>query len=98
MKTKSFKLVAVWLLSSLALLVPVLPAAASIWTNRTTADGLGSNPVNGVFASGSTVYAATAGGLSISTDGGANFSNKTTVNGLGSNGVRGVFASGSTVY
>ncbi|MFH1263856.1 MAG: hypothetical protein V1495_10510 [Pseudomonadota bacterium] len=44
------------------------------FTNRTTADGLGDNDVNGVFAVGSTVYAATdGGGLSISTDGGTTF-------------------------
>jgi len=60
--------------------------------------GLGHNTVNGVYASGSTVYAATSGGLSISTDGGGTFTNKTTANGLGNNWVRGVYASGSTVY
>ncbi|MBP6483095.1 MAG: IPTL-CTERM sorting domain-containing protein [Rhodoferax sp.] len=69
------------------------------FTNKTTANGLGSNDVYGVFASGSTVYAATAGGLSISTDGGATFNNKTTANnGLGNNYVNGVFASDSKVY
>jgi hypothetical protein len=59
--------------------------------------------VNGVFAMGSTVYAATnGGGLSISTDGGATFTNRTSGpspgNGLGSNVVTGVYAVGSTVY
>ena len=54
-----------------------------IFTNETTANGLGSNTVNGVYASGSTIYAGTAGGLSISTDGGSTFTNKTTANGLG---------------
>jgi hypothetical protein len=69
------------------------------FTNKTTADGLGDNTVNGVFASGSTVYAATDGGLSISTNGGDSFTNRTTTNsGLGRNDVYGVFASGSTVY
>ena len=67
--------------------------------SATVPTGLGSGIVNGVYASGSTVYAATAGGLSISTDGGLSFSNKTAnANGLGSNSVRGVYASGSTVY
>ena len=33
----------------------------------------------------STIYAATSGGLSISTNGGNNFTNKTTTNGLNSN-------------
>ncbi len=55
--------------------------------------------MRGVFAAGTTVYAATFGGLSISTDGGTTFTNSTTVNGLGSNSVRGVFADGdATVY
>jgi len=40
------------------------------FTNYTTADGLGSNVVNGVYADGGKVYAATDGGVSISTDGG----------------------------
>jgi hypothetical protein len=68
------------------------------YTNKTTADGLGSNGVLDVYAVGSTVYAATADGLSISTDGGTSFVNKTTADGLGSNRVRGVYAVGSTVY
>jgi hypothetical protein len=79
-------------------LQPASPAYALSWTNRTTADGLGSNSVRGVYVSGSTVYAATDGGLSISTDGGASFTNKTTADGLGSNDVHGVHASGSMVY
>jgi hypothetical protein len=36
------------------------------FTNKTTADGLGNNIVKGVYASGSTVYAATALGFSFS--------------------------------
>ena len=63
-----------------------------------TSSGLGHSGVHGVYASGSTVYAATLGGLSTSTNGGLNFTNKTTTNGLGNNWVRGVYASGSTVY
>jgi hypothetical protein len=54
--------------------------------------------VYGVFASGSTVYAATIHGLSISTNGGSSFANRTTAQGLGSNTTAGVFASGSTIY
>ena len=48
---------------------PSGPAAAGIltFTNYTTSSGLGGNSVYGVYASGSTVYAATAGGLSIAT-------------------------------
>jgi hypothetical protein len=66
--------------------------------SATVPTGFGGNNVYRVYASGSTVYAATNDGLSISTDGGASFSNKTTTNGLGNNTVREVFASGSTVY
>jgi hypothetical protein len=54
--------------------------------------------VRGVYAVGSTIYAATIGGLSISTNGGTSFTNYTTTNGLGSNDVRGVYAVGSTIY
>ena len=71
---------------------------ALTFINKTTTDGLGSNGVLGVYASGSTIYAATIGGLSISTDGGTTFINKTTTDGLGSNVVYGVYASGSTIY
>ena len=35
------------------------------FTNYTTSSGLGGNTVNGVYASGTTAYAATSGGLSI---------------------------------
>jgi hypothetical protein len=68
------------------------------WTNRTTANGLGSNNVLGVYAAGSTIYAATSGGLSISTNDGMNWINYTTGSGLGSNTVNGVYAAGSTIY
>ena len=62
----------VCLLGALLLLVSAALAQTcvpNIFTNKTTANGLGDNVVRGVFAVGSTVYAATAGGLSISTDG-----------------------------
>ena len=88
-------LVAVMLLG---VLVPAGGAAAVSFTNRTTADGLGNNSVRGVYVVGSTVYAATNGGLSISTDSGATFTNRTTSDGLGVNGVRGVYVDGSNVY
>ena len=75
------------------------PAQAALnFANYTTTAGLGDNNVSGVFVEGSTVYAATRGGLSISTDGGANFTNRTTAAGLGDNGVSGVFAAGTTIY
>jgi len=63
---------------------------------RTPTDGLGSDLVVGVYAVGSNVYAATFGGVSVSTDGGSNFTNST--NGLGSTTVQGIYALGSTVY
>jgi hypothetical protein len=68
------------------------------YTSKTTANGLGSNNIFGVYAVGNTVYASTQGGLSISTDGGTSFSNKTTTNGLADNFVFGVSAVGSTIY
>jgi len=68
------------------------------WTNHTTANGLASNYVRRVYFSGSTVCAATEGGLSISTNGGSSWSNYTTANGLGGNLVPWVFAAGSTIY
>ena len=52
----------------------------------------------GVYASGSNIYAATDGGLSISTNGGSSFTNYTTTSGLVGNQVRGVYASGSNIY
>ena len=79
---------------------PAPTASAQVtFVNRTTANGLGSNQVfGGVFVDGSNVYAATTGGLGISTDGGATFVNRSTANGLGSNLLQGVFADGSTIY
>ena len=77
---------------------PLLPASFSV---KTSLNGLGSDQVNDVFVSDSTIYAATDGGLSISVDGGTTFTNRTSVNGLGDGkrtDVRGVYAAGSTVY
>lgn len=68
------------------------------FTNRTTANGLGSNSLRAVAVSGSSIYVATDGGLSISTDGGATFTNRTTANGLGAPFLRGVVTSGSFIY
>ena len=72
--------------------------SCSTFTNKTTTNGLGNNSVYGVYVVGTTVYAGTNGGLSISTDGGATFTNRTTTNGLGNNVVFGVYAVGTTVY
>ena len=68
------------------------------YSNRTTANGLGSDTVLGIYAVGDTIYAATFGGLSISTNGGGSFTTRTTTNGLGDNIVHGVHVSGSTIY
>ncbi|MFM1966076.1 MAG: hypothetical protein RL134_1801, partial [Actinomycetota bacterium] len=76
----------------------VVDVAGSTFTNRTTANGLGSNTVLGVYVIGSTVYAATDGGLAISTNSGGTFTRRTTADGLGNNIVNGVYVIGSTVY
>jgi len=69
------------------------------YTFRTTADGLGSDIVWNLTADETTLYAATNGGLSISTDGGATFNNRTTANsGLGDTDVRSVYVDGATIY
>ena len=82
----------------LGLLAPAAMASVT-WTNSTTTNGLGSNNVTGVYASSSTIYAATGGGgVSVSTNNGTNWTNYTTANGLGDNYVYGVFAIGSTIY
>ena len=94
----AFQVVMKLLMTMLAFFICSMTAQAQVFTNKTTANGLGSNYVRGVYASGSSVYAATNSGLSISSDGGTSFTNKTTANGLGSNAVLGVYASGSSVY
>jgi hypothetical protein len=84
-----------------ALSLAATPAALAnglSFTNYTTAQGLANNNVRGVYASGSNIYAATAGGLSISTNGASSFTNYTTTSGLGSDFVQGVYASGSNIY
>ena len=81
----------------LGLLAPAATASVT-FTNYNSTNGLGSNFVYGVYASGSTIYAATFGGVSVSTNGGTSWTNYTTTNGLGSNYVAGVYASGSTIY
>jgi hypothetical protein len=84
-----------------ALSLAATPAALAnglSFTNYTTAIGLGDPRVLGVYASGSSIYAATMGGLIISTNNGTSWSNYTTANGLVDNNVRGVYASGSSIY
>ena len=79
---------------------------AANWTNYTTANGLTSYVGLGVFASGSTIYAATGylgpgqGGLSISTNGGSSWTtySNSTSSGFASLAAVGVYASGPNVY
>ena len=101
-KNKAFALVALAVVVSAGLLFGGSPAVAaacfSSFINKTTAYGLEYETVFGVYVDGSYVYAATAGGLGISTDGGATFTNKTTADGLGDNAVLGVYADGNNVY
>lgn len=68
------------------------------YTNYTTAAGLGNNACHDVFVSGSNIYVATTGGLSISTNGGSSYTNYTIANGLGNNLCSSVFVSGTNVY
>lgn len=76
----------------------------SSWTFATMANGLGSHDVRKLFASGSTLYAAThndsngRGGLSVSSDGGATWTNYSSKDGLAQDGVWSVHAAGDTVY
>ena len=103
---KNFKLMpsfrtALLATAATALSLAATPAALAgplSFTNYTTTNGLGSDFVFGVYASGSNIYAATYGGLSISTNGGSSFTNYTTTSGLGSDTIYGVYASGSTIY
>lgn len=71
------------------------------FSTRNMTNGLGSNNVYGVYTVGSTVYAATDGGVSLSTDGGTSFTNRSranTGNTLGSNQVNGVYVTDDTIY
>ncbi|MBF0441963.1 MAG: hypothetical protein HQK54_08675 [Oligoflexales bacterium] len=62
------------------------------------ANGLGSNNIFTFTVNGSTVYAATYKGLSISNDGGKSFTNYSTSIGLGDECVYEVWLFGSTIY
>ena len=75
-------------------------AICGTFTNITAAEPayVGGGTINGVYALGNKVYAATNEGLSISTDGGYTFTDKTTENGLGFGKVSRVYVSGDTVY
>jgi hypothetical protein len=77
---------------------PAAWAGGLSFTNTIKATGLQSNDVRGVAYNGSSVYAATAAGLSITTNGGSSWTTKTTANGLGSNSLNWVAVNGSSVY
>ena len=69
------------------------------FTNYTTTNGLGNNVVRSVYAKGGTIYAATNGGLSISTNNGTSWITRNVTNsGLGNDTVRGVYESDGTLY
>jgi hypothetical protein len=62
------------------------------WKTRQAFNGLGSNWVKGVYVTGGKIYAATTGGLSISTDGGETFNNRLE------GGVNGVYVRDGIIY
>jgi len=68
------------------------------WTQKTIADGLGSNNVVSVYVAAGTIYAGTdVAGLSISADGGKTWMIKQTAQGLADAKVTSVFAIGDSV-
>ncbi|MBF0442172.1 MAG: InlB B-repeat-containing protein [Oligoflexales bacterium] len=70
----------------------------SSWTTITTTQGLASDAVLSINASGSKIYVGTEGGLSVSANGGTSWTNYTTANGLPSNVINSIYAVGSTIY
>jgi photosystem II stability/assembly factor-like uncharacterized protein len=76
----------------------VLANGSTSWTTYTSANGLLSDDINGMYVSGSNIYLVGNSGLSISTDGGSSWSTYTTADGLGGGPIYGVYASGSTIY
>ncbi|MFW7379723.1 MAG: putative Ig domain-containing protein, partial [Oligoflexus sp.] len=76
----------------------LFPRFWSIPQNTVGYSSIGSNQVNDVDVSGSNIYLATNGGLSISEDEGETWVTKTTSHGLGHNIVNGVYTSGSVLY
>ena len=70
----------------------------SFTSNNTTNSGLQNDIVYQVYVDGTNLYAATEGGLSISTNSGTSFTNYTSANGLPDDYVSGVTAVGSTIY
>jgi len=71
-------------------------AATCTFTNYDTASGLRSNDVTGVYVNGSTIYAATWDGLSISTNGGDSFTNATGPSSLDK--LTAIYGNGTTIY
>lgn len=70
----------------------VFSSGGKTFTNKTTADGLGSNNTFETYLDeDGAIYVATNFGLSISTDGGSTFTNKTTADGLATINLYGLF-------
>jgi hypothetical protein len=89
--------------ASTALSLAATPAALAdplTFTSKTSGySGLASNSLLGVYTNCNNIYSATNNnGLSISTNGGGNWTTYKTTNGLGSNSLRGVYASGNNIY
>ncbi len=72
-----------------------MPRPVADFVNRTISNGLGSNIALGVYSLDDTIFAATIGGVSRSTDGGKTFTNQAA---LSSVYVNGVYANDDTVY
>jgi hypothetical protein len=97
-ETTKISLIIFFLMASLGIFMQAQAQNGPVGETYTTtfSNGLGNNHVSSVNVSGSTIFAGTnAGGLSISTDGGATFTTKTVWNGLGSNTVSRIFIVGS---
>ena len=84
-------------------IVPLIEDIAESYTTsslgcnlRTTEHGLESNNIRRTYQSNGTIYAATLGGVAISTDGGQTFENRT--NGLASNFIFDILVEGNTIY
>lgn len=68
------------------------------YSRKTTSDGLLNNSVVSIFGVGSTIYAGTNGGLSVTSDNGTTFSNFTTTEGIVSNSIKDVFVDSGNIY
>ena len=89
---------------TVAIAAPAVQLPTSFTVRTAAKNSLAADKIHAVYAVGSTIYAATDSGLSISTDGGATFTTRTTADGLAGGfrnspeKVDGVFVVDSTVY